>query len=355
MEHHDVIIVGSGPAGSSCAKALREAGVDALMLEREQLPRYKTCSGLLLGQGQEQVRRVFGSDPPEDVYCTPTSWIPESNFMMWQPDGSFLKFPIELDMDGRSFSKDFRNLWRNKFDHWLLKQSGAHCREGVRVLGFTEADGQIEVQAAGTEAGAPRQSFSCKYLVGADGGTSAVRRALKAGDTTADDGEYVMVFQRYYKIVSRGKFEPNTGVAFHLPELSSYWCHTLEKDDYMVLTVHGARGTNLRDILDRFKAFLAEKFNLALGDAWRDEGCQIRLGSTFLGRGRVLLAGESAGFWYMAAEGISPAIDGGYRCGRSIARALRGEGDALTLYSEDAQGIVAHVERCLKQLQFSAK
>ena len=41
----DVIIVGSGPAGSMSAYELSMAGLDVLILEKEKLPRYKVCGG----------------------------------------------------------------------------------------------------------------------------------------------------------------------------------------------------------------------------------------------------------------------------------------------------------------------
>src|SRR5574342_53883 len=41
----DVIIVGSGPAGSAAAYTLASNGLSTLILEKANLPRYKTCGG----------------------------------------------------------------------------------------------------------------------------------------------------------------------------------------------------------------------------------------------------------------------------------------------------------------------
>src|SRR5262245_4390735 len=45
----DVIVVGSGPAGSSAARAAARAGASVLVLEKAEHPRYKTCGGGLVG------------------------------------------------------------------------------------------------------------------------------------------------------------------------------------------------------------------------------------------------------------------------------------------------------------------
>jgi flavin-dependent dehydrogenase len=41
----DVLIIGGGPAGSSCARRLAQAGLDVRVLDRAQFPRDKTCAG----------------------------------------------------------------------------------------------------------------------------------------------------------------------------------------------------------------------------------------------------------------------------------------------------------------------
>ena len=45
MERCDVLIVGGGPAGSSCAWALRGSGLDVAVMDRSTFPRDKVCAG----------------------------------------------------------------------------------------------------------------------------------------------------------------------------------------------------------------------------------------------------------------------------------------------------------------------
>ena len=44
-QNHDVIVVGSGPAGATLAYELAKRGIGVLVLEKEKLPRYKCCAG----------------------------------------------------------------------------------------------------------------------------------------------------------------------------------------------------------------------------------------------------------------------------------------------------------------------
>lgn len=41
----ETIIVGGGPAGSSCAWRLRQLGGDCIVLDRQSFPRVKLCAG----------------------------------------------------------------------------------------------------------------------------------------------------------------------------------------------------------------------------------------------------------------------------------------------------------------------
>ncbi len=46
----DVLVVGGGPAGSSCAFGLRDAGLDVVVVDRAHFPRDKVCAGWVTTQ-----------------------------------------------------------------------------------------------------------------------------------------------------------------------------------------------------------------------------------------------------------------------------------------------------------------
>ncbi len=142
MEEHQVIVAGAGPSGAACAKALRKAGIDVLIIEKEKLPRHKICSGVLFGQTQMLLDRYFGGLPPQDVYCTPRE-IPAEHIHEWNRDKGFLTYVWETGKDGQEFPLVYLNIWRSRFDHWLVQQSGAEVRENCSVRSMTQDGTQI--------------------------------------------------------------------------------------------------------------------------------------------------------------------------------------------------------------------
>ena len=46
----DVLVIGGGPAGSTCAWKLREAGLDVIVMDRATFPRDKVCGGWITPQ-----------------------------------------------------------------------------------------------------------------------------------------------------------------------------------------------------------------------------------------------------------------------------------------------------------------
>lgn len=64
----DVVVVGAGPAGASAAYAAAVAGRRVLLLEKAELPRYKTCGGGIIGPSRDTLPPA--STCPSGTACT---------------------------------------------------------------------------------------------------------------------------------------------------------------------------------------------------------------------------------------------------------------------------------------------
>lgn len=127
---YDVIVVGAGPAGSTAAKVLAEKGHHILLVERHKLPRYKSCSGVLIRKTMDLVRRYYGQDVPLSATCTPL----ENRGMIFTDD------------KGREFrfEQGGLNVWRGSFDNWLTERaaaSGAEVRDNTSAVFCEEQPG----------------------------------------------------------------------------------------------------------------------------------------------------------------------------------------------------------------------
>src|ERR1035438_3307018 len=111
MDSYDVLIVGGGPAGSSCAWGLRESGLDILFIDRSQFPRNKLCGGWI-------TPLVF-----EALEIAPAEY---ASGRVLQPITGFRVSCVEerqVDIRyGRTISYGIK---RCEFDEYLLRRSGA--------------------------------------------------------------------------------------------------------------------------------------------------------------------------------------------------------------------------------------
>ncbi|MBA3037730.1 MAG: NAD(P)/FAD-dependent oxidoreductase [Desulfobacterium sp.] len=343
-KYYPVVIAGGGPAGSACAKALSDQGINALVLERQPLPRHKCCSGVLMGQTQELLKKYFGGLPPESVYCKPKI-INSKNIIGWTEKDGYFVYEWEIPKDGKAFSSDFLNIWRNKFDHWLLTQSGAIVKERSSFAGFSIDDDKLKIDV---KQGGTKTQLECSYLVGADGGDSLVRNAFDP--SFKERLNDLVVYQVYYKCLDSGEFKEGSWNIF-LGVIGDCLASIHKKDDLLTLVVGAFRMKGgLKGLMKDFEDLLSDRFKMKLSDKVRSEGTAMNdmflRGDFCFGGGRVLLAGEAAGLFYLNGEGISVAIDSGYRAGSAIARAIKGKVSAYDLYSSEIDDIKRHVGLC---------
>ena len=159
---HDVIIVGGGPAGSSCAAFAAMAGLRVLVLERETFPREKVCGDCLNPACWGSLDRLGLSD---QVRALSHGQLDAVEF---------------IAMDGQSVSVQLPSgataeiaVKRSLFDELLLNRArelGAAVSQGATVTGVERMEsGAWKVRTAA-------EAFETRALVGADGRNSTVAR-----------------------------------------------------------------------------------------------------------------------------------------------------------------------------------
>ena len=349
MEEYPVIIVGAGPAGAACAKALKSESIEALILEKDELPRNKICSGILFGQTQVLLKRFFGGLPPKAMFCEPQI-IKASNILEWNKNKEFSSYLWEIPKNGQPFPEDYLNVWRKDFDAWLLSKTGAQHKDKCMVNSCSVHDNKVKVEVSLNNKS--NQELYCSYLVGADGGNSQVKKALNY--TLHQENHEVVIYQTYYRFSDMGSLQDAHWYVFFEPQIGDILSCVHRKDDFLTLCVGGFKGRNLKESMEKFKTFLTENFQVVLSDRERGEGCILRQPPPVLGKGRVLLTGEAAGMMYLNGEGISAALDSGYQAGLAVGQGIKKGVDVLGLYRKKTEEIVNHVKLCAKKIHFFA-
>lgn len=146
---YDALIVGGGPAGSTCASILVRTGMDTLLLDKAYFPRVKLCAGWV----SEPIWDILGISPKEYTYG------------LWEWNKAHINFR------GRKYSKKSHGYFvrRYEFDDFLLKRSKVQTIEGHSVR-------QIERDSEGYWV--IDNQFRARYLIGAGGSHCPVARSF---------------------------------------------------------------------------------------------------------------------------------------------------------------------------------
>ncbi|MBW1829506.1 MAG: hypothetical protein JRI74_08810, partial [Deltaproteobacteria bacterium] len=161
-------------------------------------------------------------------------------------------------------------------------------------------------------------------------------------------------YQAYYRFSDCGNLKEGGWYVFLEPEISDVICCVHHKDELLALCVGGFRGRNMKESMEAFKEFLSRNFDVVFAKEERIEGCVMRQGPPNLGSDRILLTGEAAGFMYLNGEGISAAIDSGYRAGKSTAKAIKENTKAIEIYGGQTVDLLKHVGLCMEKMHFIA-
>ncbi|MFQ5956525.1 MAG: NAD(P)/FAD-dependent oxidoreductase [Candidatus Brocadiales bacterium] len=318
---YDVVVVGAGPSGAAAAGVMAEAGLGVLVLERKKLPRYKICSGLINEKSLKLTERHFGKIP-EECYCRPKII---KGVRLWHDAKRSRDWPFG--------EKGAPNVWRAQYDEWLIRRSGAEVRDQCLLKDFAMDGDGVRLYCRDHREGAIE--IDCKYLVSAEGCLSSIRAKLTPELETRS--HWFLAYQNYYE--GSSELDPEWYHGFLDPAFGEIYGWFNVKDDYVIFGTSCKKGGRFAPYLGNFSGFLKEHFGLRLGKLVRKSSClgtnMCATGNFYLGKDRVLLVGEAAGFLNMFGEGISSALATGLLAGQAISQAALNSGpEALEIYTE---------------------
>lgn len=283
IEH---VVVGAGPAGLRAAQVLAEAGREVVVFERRPTVGPKTCAG---GLTHKSIRELEALGLPPQAGVT---LVAHGTFRGEGP------FPL------RARRAVVRTLSRAELGTWQAewaRRAGAEIRTGCAVS-------ELDLAAKTLVVGDRRIRY--RHLIGADGSTSAVRRAL--GVPSPRD-----YFAGEFNV--RGLGLPQLLVAMDSAALANGYFWIFPHHDYTSIGAgvnkHLVPASVVRPYLER----RARELGVDLG-ATPFEGATIEVHHTgFDFPDDVHLVGDAAGCASsLTAEGIYPALVTGEEVARGI-------------------------------------
>jgi len=308
VERVEVAIVGGGPAGIATALFLAHAAPELrariLVLEKERYPREKFCAGAIGARAD----KLLGSiGVVVDVPSVPIHGV------AFRAMGR----TVPVRDDERVVGRVVRRI---EFDHALAEQAvrrGIRVRDGVAVTGLRLVAGGVELATSGGP-------IRAQAVVGADGVTSIVRRALGVPPG------------RYRAQALEVDTEPVDGdvarelLLFDVSDrnLSGYYWDFPTLVDGRPLVCRGIyalrdQAAPVGEIQELLEAQLAARGLDLRGyrkKRYAERGFERH---EAYARPHVLLAGEAAGIDPVTGEGIAQAVQYGAVAGRYLANKLR--------------------------------
>lgn len=335
-ERYDAVIIGSGPAGASAAKALSGHGLNTLIIEKDRLPRYKMCSGILAPTSVKFVHDHFGTIP--DSACS--SPVDVIGFSAHPSIGSpILDIPLAVMDKGPGLPEIGMSVKRAEFDHWLCSGSDAQIVDQCRFKGIDRQDQEtmLVLDLQGQE-----QKIRAGYLVGADGPLSRVRKSINP-----DFNNTLRMIPNYEEwYVGDIDLRPEWLHMFYDKRLTSYFATVFHKDGKVIVVTGAKQPESPKDYFGELVNYLKTTHSLVIKEKTATCGCVLHdMSATdnfYLGDGHILLTGEAGGF-NRCAEGISSALVTGKAAGEAILKSLGSGKPALEYYSEAA---LPEIEAC---------
>ncbi len=305
METCDALIVGGGPAGSTCARQLRQQGMDVVIMDKATFPREKVCAGWITPAVVEALQLDTADYARQHVLQ------PIIAFRTGLIEGGIVetRYPTTVSYGIR----------RYEFDDYLLRRSNARLQLG-QALKSIQRDGNRFVV---------NDAISTPLIIGAGGHFCPVARFMGAqlGGSepaiTAKEIEFEMSPEQSDVCGARG----DTPELYFCRDMKGYgWC--FRKGNYLNIGLGREDNHLLSEQLERFCEFLEEHGSIPKGIPDRFHGHAYLLYGHSVRKqidDGMLLIGDAAGLAYpQSGEGIRPAVESGLMAAATV---LEAQGD----------------------------
>lgn len=305
MESCDALIVGGGPAGSSCAWQLLRHGLDVMVMDKSTFPRDKVCAGWITPAVAEALQL------DTDDYARQNVLQPITAFRTGLIDGA--------DVETRYPTTVSYGIRRCELDNYLLQRSGARLRLGEPLESLQRDGKQWIVNGA----------ILTPLVIGAGGHFCPVARFLgaKLGADEPAIAAKEIEFEMSPAQRDNCRVRGDTPELYFCPDLKGYgWC--FRKGDHLNIGLGREDNHLLSEQLKHFCDFLKQRGRIPQhipdhfhGHAYLLYGHSVR---KQIDDG-MLLVGDAAGLAYpQSGEGIRPAVESGLMAAATI---LETQGD----------------------------
>jgi len=295
----DALVVGGGPAGSACARALRQAGWDVAVMDRARFPRDKVCAGWLT----THVLQALELDPDE---------YRREGLTLQEITGFQTRVFGQPAVDTRYPGVVSYAIRRCEFDHFLLRRAGVRVLEGASLTSLRREDG----------AWTANDLVRAPVVIGAGGHFCPVARHLRGEDTPVP----VVAKEAEFVPDAPSSVEPGVPELLFCRDLEGYaWC--VRKGEYINVGIGRRENHRFAAHVDEFVELL-ERTGRAPGASrarWKGHAYLASgVGARRLVDDGLVLIGDAAGLAYPeSGEGIRPAVESGLLAARTLATAGR--------------------------------
>ncbi|MDR0706053.1 MAG: FAD-binding protein [Planctomycetaceae bacterium] len=299
---YDVAIVGAGPAGATLARLL--SGRCRVLLLHHQ--RKKCCGGILTPESQKMLAKLDLALPREALAAPQPSCV-----AVWDLQSQLV----------RHYARQYVNIDREIFDRWLVSLIPADV--DIRtdtVYRRSQLVGNDCLEIFFTEKKELR-SERVRFLVGADGSSSTVRREFFVEKPLPK--RYAAIQEWFDLSAVLPENFKQTGIDFRNDyvgifdsAITNFYAWMIPKNEQIIFGGAIPQGNRTREMFERLRIKL-NKIGFRFDNSFRREAGMLfrplNPWSICLGSERVFLIGEAAGLISpSSAEGISPALTSAY-------------------------------------------